>query len=67
MASALLLLERYHKDGDESLNHTVQVTGDKTWVSFVNAETKKQSKLWMHTHIHQTTQKSLNKCHLPQS
>jgi hypothetical protein len=25
-------------------------TGDKTWVSFVNVETKEQSKQWMHTH-----------------
>jgi hypothetical protein len=29
-------LERYHKDGDEFLNHIVRVTGDDTWVSFVN-------------------------------
>jgi hypothetical protein len=50
MASVLTLLERYHKDGDEFLNHIVQVTGDETWVSFVNAETKDQSKQWMHTH-----------------
>jgi hypothetical protein len=37
-------LERYHKDGDEFRGHIVQVTGDETWVSFVNVETKKQSK-----------------------
>jgi histone-lysine N-methyltransferase SETMAR len=43
-------LERYHKDGDEFLNHIVQVIGDKTWVSFVNVETKEQSKKWVHTH-----------------
>jgi hypothetical protein len=36
-------LERYHKYGDEFLNHIVRVTGDKTWVSFVNIETKEQS------------------------
>jgi hypothetical protein len=42
-------LERYHEDGDEFLNHIVRVTGDKTWVSFVNGETKEQSKRWMHT------------------
>jgi hypothetical protein len=41
--------ERYHKDGDEFLNHIVRVTGDETWVSFVNAETKEWSKQWMHT------------------
>jgi hypothetical protein len=33
-------LERYHKDGDEFLNHIVQVTGDETWLSFLNVETK---------------------------
>jgi hypothetical protein len=48
MASALTS-ERYHKDGDKFLNHIVRVTGDETCVSFVNAETKKQSKQWMHT------------------
>jgi hypothetical protein len=50
MASALTFLERYHKDGDEFLNHIVRAPGDKTWVSFVNVETKEQSKQWMHTH-----------------
>jgi hypothetical protein len=43
-------LERYHKDGAE------------TWVSFVNVETKEQSKQWMHTH---SPSKSLNKLCLP--
>jgi hypothetical protein len=38
MGSALTLtfLKLYHKDGDEFLNHTVQVTGEETWVTFVN-------------------------------
>jgi hypothetical protein len=36
-------LDRYYKDGYEFLNHIVQVTGDETWVSFMNAETKAQS------------------------
>jgi hypothetical protein len=44
MASALAFLERYHKDGNEFLSHTLQVTGDETWISFVNAETKEQLK-----------------------
>jgi hypothetical protein len=44
MASALTILERYHKEGYELLNHIVRVTGDETLVSFVNAETKEQSK-----------------------
>jgi hypothetical protein len=38
------------KDGNEFLNHIVRETDDETWVSFVNAETKGQSKQWMHTH-----------------
>jgi hypothetical protein len=61
---ALAFFERYHKDGDEFLNHIVRVTGDETWVSFVSVETKEQSKQWMHTH-HQTNRKRLNKCCLP--
>jgi hypothetical protein len=50
MDAALPFLERYHKDGDEFLNHIVRVTGDETWVSFVNVEIKGQSKQWMHKH-----------------
>jgi hypothetical protein len=42
-------LERYHKDGDLFLNHIIRITDDETWVSFVNVETKEQSKQWMHT------------------
>jgi hypothetical protein len=48
MASALMLSERYHKDGNEFLRHIV--TGDEIWVSFVNVETKELSKQRMHTH-----------------
>jgi hypothetical protein len=43
MASALTFLERYHKDGNEFLS-LVRVTGNETWVSFVNVETKEQPK-----------------------
>jgi hypothetical protein len=43
-------LERYHKDGNEFVDHIVQVTGDETLVSFVNIETKEQSKHRMHTY-----------------
>jgi hypothetical protein len=43
MASALIFLQRYHKHGGEFLNRIVRVTGDETWVSFVNVETKEQS------------------------
>jgi hypothetical protein len=37
-------LQRYHKNGVEFLNQIVRVTGDETWVSFVNVETKERSK-----------------------
>jgi hypothetical protein len=67
LASALTLLERYHKDGDEFLSHIIGVTSDETWISFVNVETKEHSKPWMHTHAHQSSQKSLNKWCLPES
>jgi hypothetical protein len=64
----LTFLERYHKDGNEFLNHIVRVTDVETWVLFVNVETKKQSNQWMHTHSHnkQAKKKSLNK-RLPES
>jgi hypothetical protein len=39
-----------YKDSDEFFNHIMQVTGDYTWVSFVDVETKEQSKQRMHTH-----------------
>jgi hypothetical protein len=40
------ILWRYQKDWDEFLNHIIPVTGDKTWISLANTETKEQSKLW---------------------
>jgi len=48
MGSALTFLQRYWEEGDEFLDRIV--TGDETWVKFVNEETKEQSKQWMHTH-----------------
>jgi hypothetical protein len=30
--------------------HIIRVTGDETWASFVNFETKEQSEQWRHTH-----------------
>ena len=41
-------LERYDKEGQSFLDSIV--TGDETWIRFVNPETKEQSKQWMHTH-----------------
>jgi preprotein translocase subunit SecE len=49
------LLQRYHKDVNEFLSHITWVTGDETWVSFVNVETKEQSMQWIH--IHQISRK----------
>jgi hypothetical protein len=43
MASAMTFLERHHKDGGKFLDHILRVTGDETWVSFVNVGTKEQS------------------------
>jgi hypothetical protein len=51
MALTLTILERYHKGGNEFLNHIVRVIGDETWVYFVNVETKEQPKQWMHAHL----------------
>jgi hypothetical protein len=61
MTSALTFLELYHKDGDEFLNHIIRVTGDETWVSIVNAETKEQSKQWMYTHLQKKNEKVFKK------
>lgn len=55
MAVALTFLEQYHKDGGKSLNHIIWLTGD--WASFVNADTKEQSKQWMHTQWPNKTKK----------
>ena len=48
MGSALMLLQCYWEEGGEFLDRIV--SGDETWVQFMNAETKEQSKQWMHTH-----------------
>jgi hypothetical protein len=32
------------------VNHIARVTGNKTWVSFINAETKEERKQSMHTY-----------------
>ncbi|GFV03553.1 mariner Mos1 transposase [Trichonephila clavipes] len=47
MACALEFLDRYHKDGDQFLERIV--TGDKTWVSHIIPESKRQSMKWRHT------------------
>jgi hypothetical protein len=43
----------FQSDGAKMLMNfsiILRVTGDETWVSFVNVETKEQSKQWMHIH-----------------
>jgi hypothetical protein len=66
MISAFTSLEWYYKDCNEFLSHTARVTGDETWVSFVNFESTEWSKQWMHTHP-LNNPKSLNKRCLPES
>ena len=48
MGSALTFIQRFWEEGGEFLDRIV--TGDETWVQFVNAETKEQSKQWTHTY-----------------
>lgn len=47
MTSALDFLTRYDTEGESFLDRIV--TGDETWVKYVNPETKEQSKVWAHT------------------
>jgi hypothetical protein len=61
-----VFLERYHKDGDNFLNHIVQLTGDETSVAFINVETKEQPKQLMHTPSPNKLIKLKNVC-LPES
>jgi hypothetical protein len=42
MTSALALVERYHKDGEEFINQIVRVRGDETRVSFMNVKPVKE-------------------------
>ncbi|KAL4704228.1 hypothetical protein ACJJTC_003788 [Scirpophaga incertulas] len=47
MASALDFLSRYEDEGEPLLNRIV--TGDETWIKYVNPETKEQSMMWAHS------------------
>jgi hypothetical protein len=49
MGAALTFLERYHRDGDKSLDHIV--TGDETWISHFTPERKRQSLEWHHPRL----------------
>lgn len=46
--SAESFLSRYREEGEKFLDKIV--TGDETWIPFVNSETKEASKQWMHPH-----------------
>jgi hypothetical protein len=43
-------LEQCHEVGNEFVSRIIRVTGDDTWVLFLNVETKEQSKQWMCTY-----------------
>ena len=47
LRAAQLFLERYHREGDELFSYIV--TGDETWISYSNTETKRQSMQWRHS------------------
>jgi [histone H3]-lysine36 N-dimethyltransferase SETMAR len=47
MTAALDFLTRYDQGGESFMNRIV--TGDETWIKYVNPETKEQSKVWGHT------------------
>jgi len=55
-----MFLQRYWEEGGGFLDRIV--TGDETWVQFVNAETKEQSKQWMHTHSPTSPRNSNKHC-----
>jgi hypothetical protein len=44
------------------LNYIIRSTGDEIWGSFMNADTKDETKQWINTH---SQTESLNKNHLP--
>ena len=46
--SAKSFLSRYEGEGEKFLDKIV--TGDETWIPFVNSEAKAASKQWMHPH-----------------
>jgi hypothetical protein len=52
--ASVLTFRAVHKNGDEFLRHIIRLTGDETWVSFVNVATKEQSKQSMHPFTKQT-------------
>jgi hypothetical protein len=48
---------------------SLRVTGDETWVSFVNVKTKEQAKQWIHTYLPKRLKKfkqTLSACQKPE-
>jgi hypothetical protein len=64
MGLALTFLEQYHKNGNEFISYTVQISGDKAWFHFLMAKPK-SSKSSGCTHSHHISQRSVNEHFLP--
>jgi len=47
LAAAHQFLQHHQIEGDQSLDHIV--TGDETWISYTNMESKRQSMQWRHS------------------
>ncbi|KAL4119599.1 hypothetical protein QTP88_012398 [Uroleucon formosanum] len=47
MSSGREFLNRYRQDGDDLFFHIV--TGDETWISYINPKSKQQSMKWRHS------------------
>lgn len=47
MSSGREFLNHYRQDGDYLFSHIV--TGDETWISYINPETKQKSMQWRHS------------------
>jgi len=46
LAAAHKFLQRHQIEGDQCFDHIV--TGDETWISYTNVESKRQSMQWSH-------------------
>ena len=45
--SRTIILERFENEGEEFFSHLV--TGDETWISYTNVESKQKSMQWCHS------------------
>lgn len=52
MEIAHSFLSPHEEEGEEFLDKII--SGDETWISFINVETEKALKQWMHPHTEQT-------------